>query len=280
MSTDTIQGTPAQSDPSGSPALPDINAETYPFDMVMHLLDEAAYFTMFSIPTRAASGAILSPGPGAIGINIREALHRFSITVQPPTRQGLSVSNIVGEKLARFEHRWMFAPDGFAALPGREPPTTAFDPTRSQRFVMLDSICKFENGADGFHGFGTGRTFPIPSGDKSQVLAGAVGNIMEGWGKFRGLVGTYSYCGSISPDIGFTGSFLGRVMDPEGVLRTQKGLPEIQAIESPEPDVAYVLFRGQKRNRNDKTLYIFGNTGGVDGLELHPQIRLFYLDCN
>jgi hypothetical protein len=262
-------------------ALPDINAETYPFDMVMHLLDEAAYFTMFSMPARGSSRAILSrgSGAGAIGINIREALHRFSINVQPPTADGLSVSNIVGERLARFEHRWMFAPDGFAALPGREPPETSFDPARSQRFVMLDSVCRFENGKDGFRGFGTGRTFPTSFEGRSQVRAGAVGNIVEGWGKFRGLVGTYTYCGTISPDIGFTGCFLGRVMDPEGVLRTEKSLPDIQAIECPEPDVAYVLFRGQKRNHNDKTLYIFGQGGSVDGLELHPQIRLFELDC-
>lgn len=277
------QSSQVSSSNTATPAatLPDINAETYPFDMVMHLLDEAAYFTMFSIPTRGQSRTILPSGSshGPIGIDVREALHRFSITVQPPSRDGLNVNNTVGEKLAYFEHRWMFAPDGFAALPQREPPGTVFDPSRSQRFVMLDSVCKFENGEDGFHGFGTGRTFPVPADGQSQVLAGAVGNIMEGWGKFRGLVGTYTYCGSISPEVGFTGSFLCRVMDPEGVLRTQKSLPEIQRVESPEQDVAYVLFRGQKRDRSDKTLYIFGNTGSVDGLELHPQIRLFHLDC-
>ena len=256
-------------------ALPDINAETYPFDMVMHLLDQAAYFPMFCIPDHGRSGSFNQ----RVGTDIGANLHRFSIVVQPPGKEGLSASNVIGEKLARMEHRWLFAPDGFAALPDREPPATPFDPSRSQRFVMLESICRFENGKDGFKGFGTGRTFPTSYNGQSQLLAGAVGNIMEGWGKFHGLVGTYVYCGSISADLGFTGSLLCRVMDPEGVLRTQRSLPDIQATKSPERDVAYVLFRGQKRNHKDKTQYIFGGGGSVDGLELRPQIRLFNLDC-
>jgi hypothetical protein len=261
--------------------LPDINAETYPFDTVMHLLDEAAYFTLFSIPAKGHSEAILSRRGlgGLIGMKMKERLHRFNVVVQPPSRDGVVASNIIGEKLAHFEHRWMLAPDGFPALPDREPPETALDPTRSQRFVMLDSVCRFENGKDGFRGFGTGRTFPSNANGKRELLAGAVGNITEGFGKFAGLVGTYTYCGSISPENGFTGAIICRAMDPEGVLRTDRSLPEIQSVEHPEEDVSYLLFRGQKRNRNDKTQYIFGPNGSVDGLQLHPQTRLFYLDC-
>jgi hypothetical protein len=260
-------------------ALPDINAETYPFDMVMHLLDEAAYFPLFSRPA-SGSEAILSRGgfSRVIGMRIRESMHRFRILVQPPTRDGVFAGNIIGDLIAQFEHRWMFMPDSFPALPGREPPETAIDTSRSQRFVMLDSVCRFENGRDGFRGFGTGRTFPDSSNNR-QVLAGAVGNIVEGFGKFAGLVGTYSYCGSISPENGFTGCVICRVMDPNGELQTDRDLPEIRSAESPEPDVTYLLFRGQKRNKNDKTQYIFGPGGSVDGLQLHPQIRLFDLDC-
>src|SRR5690348_15087788 len=89
-------------------ALPDINAETYPFDTVMHLLDEAAYFTLFSIPSESGSRAILSSGSFSrvIGMRIKERLHRFSMVVQPPTREKVSVHNTVGEKLGQFEHRW------------------------------------------------------------------------------------------------------------------------------------------------------------------------------
>ena len=61
-------------------ALPDINAETYPFDTVMHLLDQAAYLTLFSIPAKGRPEVILSRGGFSrpTGIQIRERLHRFS----------------------------------------------------------------------------------------------------------------------------------------------------------------------------------------------------------
>ena len=267
----------------GRPAavLPDMNAETYPFEVVQHLLDEAAYFPMFSIPNCNRSPLILSPGSSnaLIGMHIRERLHRFSIVLDPPGRNAISIHNTVGEPLATFEHRWMFAPDGFGALPGVEPPPTVLDTSRSQRFVMLDSICKFDNRKDGFRGFGTGRTYPMTINGQPQLLAGAIGILMEGFGKFQGLQGIYTYCGSISPDSGFTGNLLCRVMDFHGVLRTHRSLPELRAIECPDPDTIYSLFRGQKKNKHEKTNYIFGPKGELEGFELHPQIRILNIDC-
>src|SRR5205809_8054426 len=102
-------------------ALPDINAETYPFDTVLHLLDEAAYFTMFSIPDRGHCESIISGGGsgGVIGLKVRERLHRFNIVMQPPVRGHVATSNTISEQFAYFEHRWMFAPDRFPALPTR-----------------------------------------------------------------------------------------------------------------------------------------------------------------
>jgi len=74
---------------------------------------------------------------------------------------GLRAINRMGEPLGRFDHRWMFIPDNFLALPGVEPPVTLLDPSRSQRFVMLDGICSLNGGQDGFRGFGTGVTYPL-----------------------------------------------------------------------------------------------------------------------
>src|SRR3989442_7523 len=84
-----------------------------------------------------------------------------------------------------------------AALPDRDPPETGLDVSRSQRFVMFDSVCMFENGIDGFRGFGTGRTYPMHVGSQPQLFAAAVGSILEGFGKFKGHQGTYTYCGSL-----------------------------------------------------------------------------------
>ena len=262
-------------------ALPDMNAETYPFEVVQHLLDEAAYFPLFSIPDCNKSQVLLAPGSSsaATGIQISERLHRFSMAVGPLSRRGGWLHNTIGEPMARFQHRWMFAPDGYGALPGVEPPRTSLDPTRSQRFVMLDSVCTFDNGKDGFRGFGTGRTYPMTIAGQPQLLAGALGIITEGFGKFRHLQGIYTYCGAISPDKGFTGNLLCRVMDFQGILRTQRSLPELQAIACGEQDAVYFLFRGQKRNKNEKTSYLFGRNGEVEGFELHPQIRILDIDC-
>ena len=261
---------------AASPSLPDINAETYPFEVVQYLLDQAAHLSFFSHSNQ--SGAILA-GNEIVGIRAVETLRRFEIAMQAPSNAGLQVRNRIGERLARFEHRWMFVPDKFGALPGREPPPTRFDPSRSQRFVMLDSLCMFENGKDGFRGFGTGQTFPAAFGGNPEIQAGAVGNIVEGFGKFKGLEGTYVYCGTLSPDSGFTGSLLCRVVDPNGVLQSDIDLPSMDEQFPPEPGASYLTFRGQKKNRTQKTQYTFDTAGNVNGLQLDPQIRLFSFDC-
>ncbi len=142
---------------TSSSELPDINAETYPYETVLHLLDQVAYFNMYSVANPALSNVgILAQGqPGhVIGIRVNEILHRFDVTVQPPTlEKGLRAVNVVGEPIAGFEHRWMMIPHDFRALPGHEPPPTRLDPSQSQRFTMLDAICRFGNGEDGLHGF-------------------------------------------------------------------------------------------------------------------------------
>ena len=262
-------------------SLPNMNAETHPFEVVQHLLDEAAYFPLFSIPDGKRSRMIFASGSSSsvIGMQVSEKLHRFIMAVDPPGQSGLCVHNTVGEMLATFEHRWMLAPDGFGALPGVEPPPTALDTKRSQRFVMLDSICRFANGKDGFRGFGSGRTYPMQINGQPQLLVGAIGVLMEGFGKFQGLEGIYTYCGSLSPNSGFSGNLLCRVMDFQGVLRIHHSLDEPRPIDCPEPDVAYLLFRGQKKNKHEKTNYLFGSHGELEGFELHPQIRILNIDC-
>src|SRR4029453_1811120 len=145
---------------------------------------------------------------GAIGFRLCEHLHRFAITVQPPTAgKGLLATNTVGELIGQFTHRWMMIPDDFVAVPGREPPPTQFDPSRSQRFVMLDSVCTFSDGNDGFRGFGTGKTFPVTVNGRPQLVAATIGTIVEGFGKFENHTeGIYLHCGTISPQQGFMGN--------------------------------------------------------------------------
>jgi hypothetical protein len=265
-----------------SPSLPDINAETYPFETVLHLLDQAAFFNMYSVPDpQHTHAAILATGnpKDVIGIEVREVLHRFDVIVQAPTREtGLRAVNTTRESVGEFSHRWMLIPDDFVASPDREPSPTLLDPSRSQRFAMLGGICKFGDGQDGFYGFGTGRTFPMTVNGRAQLLVGAVGDISEGFGKFKGHEGTYTYCGSIAPDRGFQGNLLCRVMDPTGSLRTESTLPYRGAVPGPEPELTYIVFRGQKKNRDDKTSYTFGPDGLPSGFKLGQELRIVDLD--
>lgn len=265
---------------STAPGVPDINAETYPFKVVQSLLDRAAHFNMYSIPDPRRGSPIHPQGqPGRIiGVRISEVLHRFAVRVSTTTSNSdLRALNIVGETLARFEQRWMFIPWNFEALPEREPPLVVLDRSRSQRFVMLESVCVFAGGRDGFHGFGTGVTYPRAD-EPDEVLVGAVGDIREGFGKFAGLQGTYTYCGTLSAERGFLGNLMCRVVDPDGLLSGESDLTTVTAREDPEPKATYLLFRGQKRDREQRTGYRFGPAGDVTGLNVEQQLRVIQLD--
>src|SRR5437016_4587268 len=171
----SIGRTPAAT-PASASSLPDINTETYPFEVVQRLLDEAAYFNLYSVPESSQSRPLTDgTAPGnIIGFKISENLRRFRVALQwAQGPGGLRVSNNLGEPLARFDHRWILIPNDFAALPGKEPPPVSLDVSRSQRFVMLDGRCVFGEGNDGFAGFGTGTTYPTLVNGQKQLLVAA-----------------------------------------------------------------------------------------------------------
>ena len=256
--------------------LPDINAETYPFDVVQQLLNQAAFFNLYS---RAAGCDSIRDRDGAtIGFGLVEDLHRFAIDVSTPTDgAALTASNRIGERLARFEQRWVFIRPAYAARPGAEPPPCPFDPSSIQRFVMLDAEFTLEGG-DRFRGFGTGRTGPSPCGRRDEVLVYAVGTILEGDGRFAGRDGTYTYCGSLSRD-GFRGSLLLRVADPDERFTTESLSACASTRPLDEPDVSYVFLAGQKESRTSKTGYVRGRGDDIVGLDVEQQLRLLSTDC-
>lgn len=267
------------------------DAGRYSSDTVQHLLDRAAYFNLYSSPyvphvgeengaKRSESGearrsdrraSVIRDGR-CVGFKISERLRPFEIIMQPPSLEfGLRASNLAGEVMGDFSSRWMLCPDDFAALPDLEPPPTSFNPTRRQRFVMLDAACSLGHGDDGFRGFGAGSTFPSSNGDP-QVAA--VGNLLEGRGRFRELIGTYVYCGTLSEEEGFRGSLMIRVMDPRGELNVDGSLSSFEGGEWPEEGVTYLMFRGQATVA-DKVEPIIGSDGRVEALNVAQQLRLF-----
>lgn len=256
---------------------PDLNAETYPFDVVQQLLNQAAFFNLYS-RSDGCQPLALRDG-GIAGFRLKERLCRFSIIMSiPSSRAGLLASNLVGEPVATFEHRWMFIPERLVARPGFEPPPCAFNPRTSQRFAMLDSVFTLGSGDDRFRGFGTGRTEPGASGDCADVSISAVGTILEGFGRFRGCEGTYTYCGSLTRD-GFRGSLLLRVADPGEVFTGESFAAASTADRLPERNVTYLLLAGQKRSRASRTNYVFGEGNRITGFEVEPQLRLLNVDC-
>lgn len=265
----------------GGPAPPPPQQNINP-EVLQRLVDQAAHFNMLSIPDSAnADVAIAARGSSnvVVGINVSEVLHRFDVRVQPPTSERpLRASNIVGEAAGRFTHRWMVIPDDFVALPGREPPPTPLDPSRPQRFVMLDSTCSFGEGRDGFRGFGTGQTFPVTVDGKKQLLATAIGNVMEGFGRFRDHdAGTYLYCGRLSLKHGFIGNVLLRIMDSQRTLGASGDLRALESIPNPEPEITYIVFRGEAVPSDSVTPRI-GPNGQLQGLNVEQGLRLFYMD--
>jgi hypothetical protein len=256
-------------------AVPDINAETYPFAVVQQLLDQAAFFTLYSTSAHCTP-LVTNNGRRLRGFQIVEELCRFAIRMEMPSaRNVLRVSNAVGEPVARFSHRWLIAPDTFVARPGVEPPPCAFDPSRAQRFVMLDSVFVLTGDTDCFRGFGTGLTAPLGSGE--MVAAAAVGTIVDGDGRFRGRDGTYTYCGTLSPS-GYRGSLLLRVMDPLEAFAAEGPLSGHCSGDSPESNATYVLIAGHKKGPQSRSGYIMKD-GAVVGLDVEQQLRLFTTDC-
>ncbi len=252
-------------------------------EVLQKVVDQAAHFNLLSTPFgRHEEIAVTAPGNrgNITGFNINETLNRFVVSVQPATREKpLRAGNYVGEAVGRFTHRWMLMPDDFVAAPGHEPPLTSLNSTRSQRFVMLDSICKFGDGKDGFRGFGTGHTIPATVNGKSELLVATIGSIVEGFGKFSGCEeGTYVYCGSLSVERGFVGNILMRVMDPRGKLLTSGSLSDIKQRSFPEPGITYIVLRGEAVPSDPVTPRI-GPDGQFQGLNVEQGLRLLSLDC-
>jgi hypothetical protein len=271
-------GTTQAGSPQANPGLPDLNAQTYPFEVVLHLLDQAAYFNVLAVPESGHSASANSTG--TLGFEIRSVLHRLESTAQTPVRDaGMKVAYEVGESFGTFCSRWAVISDDFVARPDLEPTQISMDRSRSQRFAMQEGTFTFGDGADGFRGFGTGRTFPVTVAGRSQLLAGAVGTTLEGFGKFRGLEGTYVLNGVITPENGFLGNIACRILDPDRKLRTNGNIPSPMPIADPDPGVTYIVLRGQKKDERAKSEYDFAPDGSVRGLITPAQMRSAQYRC-
>jgi hypothetical protein len=259
---------------------PGQSPDTYQIDWVTSLLREAAYFSIFSMPNAATPNVpIPSPlNPSAlIGVEVHEDLHRFDIQVEPPTPRGrIPARKRIGEPVAHVQINWMVIPDDFQAAPGLYPPPTELDPTRSQRFAMLDGRMSWlDRGRSGFRAFGTGRTFPDMVGSTPQSRIGAVIDILEGFGQFQQLQGAICVNGYITPPQGLALNLILRFLDPQEKLRASSSLAPLQEIGDPDPDTVFLTFLGEVDPAKPTTLQQIPS--GVRA-SVHERLRLMRIE--
>jgi hypothetical protein len=243
-------------------------------DSLQRLMDEVAGFSLYACPD------LSSKAEGGSGRFVGSAtLARFNIALQPPSKHGVRASNTLGESVGRLDIRWSMIPNEYLARPDREPPSCPLAPAVSQRFVMQEATFTFGEGRDGFRSFGTGRTFPMMVGNQPRVVAAAVGNVVEGFGRFRGHEGNFTICGDLQPN-GFRGHIIVRMIDPAGELRTQADLPAIQVQAAADPHTTYLQWGGQKGpGKDQENRFSLGPDGQVKGMNIPLLVKLLRLDC-
>jgi hypothetical protein len=240
-----------------------------------HLIDQVVGFNLYACPDPRSKTESES---GSRGFLLNATLNRFDILLQPPSKPGVQASNILGETVGRLNLHWFMIPDDLVARPDIEPPAYRLDATISQRFVMQEAIFTFGDGRDGFRSFGTGRTFPTTVGNQPQVVVAAIGNVVDGFGKFQGHEGNFTICGDLRPE-GFEGHILVRIIDPLGKLRTQAELPAVQAQTVPDLETTYLQWGAQKGvGAGQENRFSIGPDGQPRGMNIPTQLKLLHLD--
>lgn len=77
---------------------------------------------------------------------------------------------------------------------------------------------------------------------------------------------------------GFLGNIQCRVMDEQGQIRTGSALSSIKQSADRDEGLTYIQVRGQKRDENVETSYIFGPNGLPQGFKLWQELRIVQLE--
>jgi hypothetical protein len=234
-------------------------------------LKEAAYIALYSMPNPQNPNKpklSLDP-PGIIHVIVNEELHRFPVDIAEGTR--------VGEPAANVQMQWTPVPEDFKPVPDVQPPPTAIDPGRSQRFVTLNGAMTYHDSAQShIRAFGHGRTFPMVAGVTPQLHLGAVVNVREGFGSFEGLQGTVLVNGHIKPPTDLSLCIVARFMDPEARLKAEK-LGPITLSPNPDPDYATLLLVADVDPSAPAEVH-YGPDGAPAGWQIHERLRLMNVD--
>jgi hypothetical protein len=252
----------------------------------------SAYFSLFSVPNPAVPDipvAAQLPFPWSLlqrlpffpellsAVEVHEAPLRFQTTVDAAACQ-LLATNAVGQPIATVNIRWTPIPWDYPANPYTNPPQTILNPLVSQRFEMLNGQFRFDDSHDtGVHGFGSGRTFPrFPRGLSLDI--GAVIDVLEGFGRFRGHSGLIVVNGMITPPKDLDLNIMVRILDPDGGLSTAGPLPPLAPRPFPDPTATFMMLLAEPDPERPSRLRVDA-AGQVEGIELRQRLRTIGLDA-
>jgi len=272
---------------------PGVNPETYKIEEVTALLNQAAYFSLFSLPNpnqaNQATPARL-PFPLSLvklvpfvsdlllaSVSVHEASRRFSVRMIDRGKDGLAAINRMGEEMATVHIEWHPIPWNYAATSAQAPPQTILNITESQRFEMLGGQFSFNDARhSGFKGFGAGRTFPcFPRGLSLRI--GAVIDILEGFGDLQGCKGTVVVNGKISPPRQLALNLMVRVVDPDGRFQSPEPLPPLQEVSAADATATFLVFKGEVDSTRPVQLRMAPD-GAILGSSVYERLRLLDTD--
>jgi hypothetical protein len=244
---------------------------------LQRLVDQAAWAHVLIAAGAGGDGAVRG-AKGVIGFDADLPLHRLDIRLRDADLdRGVRATNTVGESVGTVSLRCRMIAREWRALPEREPPASQLDRGRSQRFAIQEAT--FRLGGDGFHSFGTGRTFPIVQGGRTVLWVAAVGNVLGGFGRLEGVRGTYTLCGELTPDHRLVGHVMVRFVDHDGRLRTSAPLPPPQPTANPTPGVTYLTWIARKGDSpGQANRFSVSPDGQVRGVNIPVPVRRPHVD--
>jgi hypothetical protein len=245
---------------------------------VLTKLEKAAVFLMFSGAEPATPDApVFTPeGQGVLaGFDLLRDLRRLDVDMRTPgPATAVWAQNHTGQAVGRLRARFRVAPDDFDPTPGREPPPTALDPSRPQRFVLLDGGVDFgDRPQSGVSGHGVGRTIPATEGGRPVLRLGAVVRLLDGRGRLKGLGGLGVVAGVLAPPDRIQGVVVLRILDPAGAVTAATALNPVQWVPDPDPLMALLTLRGEADPDNPR-MPISAPGGGVRGAHMSELLRL------